>query len=194
VARPETLPAALEGARAVLLLCGHHVEQLRLERAGLAAAVRAGVSRVVYMSAAGAAGDPVPPLAADHRRIEDELAAIPDLDWAVLRPTAAYPSLLGGLRRLIGPDGTVPLAFGEARVNLVDARDVGAAAAVLLREDAGRFGQVGAKRVFTRRGHARSPAPSWSPPSRRRPAGGSSTVTSPRTHWLSCSALRGPRR
>jgi uncharacterized protein YbjT (DUF2867 family) len=146
LARPETLPAALEGARAVLLLCGHHPDQLTLERAGLAAAVRAGVSRVLYMSAAG---DPVPALAADHRRFEDELAAIPDLDWAVLRPTAAYPSLLGGLCRLIGPDGAVPLAFGEARVNLVDARDVGAAAAVLLRDGAGRFAQDGDKRVFT---------------------------------------------
>lgn len=132
-ARPDTLPAAFAGARAVLLLCGHHPEQLALERAGLAAAIRAGVQQVVYMSAAGTGAVPVPALAADHRRIEDELAAASGLRWTVLRPTAAFPSLLGGLSKLISPDGTVPLAFGEARVNVVDARDVGAAAAAVLR-------------------------------------------------------------
>lgn len=133
--RPDDLATAFAGARSVLLLCGHHPAQLALERAGLAAAVRAGVPRVVYMSAAGAGADPVPTLAADHRRIEDELAAVPGLGWTVLRPTAAFGSLLGGLRRLITAEGVVPLAFGAARVNLVDARDVGAATAVLLRTD-----------------------------------------------------------
>jgi NAD(P)H dehydrogenase (quinone) len=140
-ARPDSLPDAFASARAVLLLCGHDRDQLALERAGLAAAVRAGVPRVVYVSAAGAGADPVPPLAADHRRVEDELAAVPGLGWVVLRPTAAFPSLLGGLRRLITPDGAVPLAFGGARVDLIDARDVGAAAAVVLRTDA-HDGQV----------------------------------------------------
>lgn len=100
----------------MLLLCGHHPEQLALERAALAAAVRAGVERVVYVSAAGAAVDPVPALAADHHRVEDELADVTGLDSAVLRPTAAFPSLLGGLRRLITPDGVVPLAFGATAV------------------------------------------------------------------------------
>lgn len=151
-ANPGDLPAAFAGARAVLLLCGHHSDQLTLERTALTAAVRAGVPRVVYVSAAGAGGDPVPALAADHRRVENELAAVPGLHWAVLRPTAAFPSLLGGLRRLVTPDGVVPLAFGTARINLIDARDIGAAAAALLRDrDAGNggAGATHGRRVFT---------------------------------------------
>lgn len=49
-----------------------------------------------------------------------------------MRPTAVFSSLLGGISRLIRPDGQVPLAFGAARVNLIDARDVGDAAATAL--------------------------------------------------------------
>lgn len=57
---PDTLTAAFDDAEAVLLLCGHHPDQLTYERAALAAATAAGVERVVYISAAAADRDPRP--------------------------------------------------------------------------------------------------------------------------------------
>lgn len=134
--RPDSLVEAFTGAASVLLLCGHHPEQLTLERAGLAAAITARVPRLVYVSAAGAGDDPVPTLAADHRRLENELARAGGPAWVVARPTAVFASLLGGVIRLIGADGAVPLALGRARVNVVDAGDLGAALAMLLLDDA----------------------------------------------------------
>ena len=79
------------------------------------------------------------------------MAALPGLSWAVLRPTVVFSSLIGGLRRFIAPDGTVRLAFGSARVNLIDARDVAAAAAALLRNDTpiGRVTTVTGPASFT---------------------------------------------
>ncbi|TPG34449.1 NAD(P)H-binding protein [Mycolicibacterium hodleri] len=129
---PDTLATAFDGAEAVLLLCGHHPDQLTYERAALAAATAAGVQRVVYISAAAADRDPAPALALGHQRLERELLASTQLAGTVLRPTAVFSSLLTGIGGLIRPDGQVPLAFGAARVTLVDARDVGDAAAVVL--------------------------------------------------------------
>lgn len=152
---PATLDTAFAGADVVLLLCGHHPDQLALERAGLHAAARAGARRVVYVSAAGVEADPPAALEHDHGILERELAARMSAQkgrgWAVLRPTALFPSLLGGLTALIGPDGTVPLAFGTARVNLVDARDVGQAAAAVLLDPArdGRAWTLTGPHAFT---------------------------------------------
>lgn len=152
---PATLEAAFAGADVVLLLCGHDRDQLALERSGLHAAARAGARRVVYVSAAGAAGDPPAALARDHAILERELAASVsahgDRGWAVLRPTALFPSLLGGLAALVSPDGAVPLAFGTARVNLVDARDVGRAAAAVMLDPArdGRAWTLTGPHAFT---------------------------------------------
>ncbi len=129
LARPETFGAALRGAEAAFLLSPMEPRLVAWETGLARAAAKAGVKRLVKLSALGA--DPRSPAAILrwHGQAEEEVrrAGAP---FTFLRPGALYQNLLGhadSIRR-----GTLALPMGDARVAMVDARDVAACAAAAL--------------------------------------------------------------
>jgi uncharacterized protein YbjT (DUF2867 family) len=128
--RPEQLPAALAGVRRLFLLTPLHPEQDRLQLALIEAARRAGVARVVKVSAWGADPAAAAQIHRQHGRADRALAAS-GMAYALLRPNAFMQNArqwLGGVAR----EGVIPMPVGAARVSMVDARDVAAVAAALL--------------------------------------------------------------
>src|ERR1700722_2649288 len=129
VSRPETVAKALAGVEAAFLLSPLDPSLPAWEAGFARAAKKAGVKRLVKLSALGA--DPRSPAAVArwHGEAEEEVARA-GVPFTILRPAAFYQNLLGSadsIRR-----GTLPASMGTARVAMVDARDVGAAAAAAL--------------------------------------------------------------
>ena len=129
LSRPETVAKALAGVEAAFLLSPLDPSLPAWEAAFARAANKAGVKRLVKLSALGA--DPRSPAAITrwHGEAEEEVkrAGVP---WTILRPAAFYQNLLrsaDSIRR-----GVLPAPMGDARIAMVDARDVGAAAAAAL--------------------------------------------------------------
>lgn len=129
-ARPERLAAALAGVHQLFLLTPLHPEQDRWQLALIEAARVAGVHRVVKVSAWGAHPDAAALIHRQHGRADQALAES-GMAYAVLRPNAFMQNArqwLGSITR----DGVISMPAGAARVSMVDARDVAAAAATLL--------------------------------------------------------------
>ena len=125
----QSIEDALQGVKRLFLACGNVPGQLEFELQAIDAADAAGVQRVVKLSAIGAEiGSPL--VFWDwHGRIEAHLAAS-GLEAVVLRPatyTTSIPPMI--------TDGRLFAPAGDARVALVDPRDVGAAAAAALVDD-----------------------------------------------------------
>ncbi|WP_250027185.1 NAD(P)H-binding protein [Paractinoplanes maris] len=102
------------------------------DRANLAAAVGAGIRRVVKLSAIGTPETPVPltQLGAWHQPGEEALRTS-GLEWTILRPTTFASNSLawaGDLRH----GRPVPNVFGNGRQGVVDPADVAAVAAAAL--------------------------------------------------------------
>ncbi len=122
---------ALAGVEAAFLLSPLDPSLPAWEAGFARAAKKAGVKRLVKLSALGA--DPVSSaaIARWHGEAESEIARA-GVPFTILRPAAFYQNLLrdaASIRR-----GTLAAPMGAARVAMVDARDVGAAAAAALVE------------------------------------------------------------
>src|SRR5207249_5663116 len=105
----------------------------------LAHARRANVQHVVKLSALGASPDSPVALMREHHAIDDELRQGP-ASWTLLKPHLYMQNLLraaDAVRR----DGWLAAAMGHGRFPLVDARDVGAAAATVLENPIRHAGQ-----------------------------------------------------
>jgi uncharacterized protein YbjT (DUF2867 family) len=126
LAEPATLEAALGRVEKLFLLNGDP----GLEEGAIDAAARAGVRRVVKLSALADGLHP-PPF---HRRVEEKLERS-GLGWTHLRPNAFMQTLLGYLPTLVSDGGVLRLPAGEGRVGWVDARDIAAEAFRALTED-----------------------------------------------------------
>ena len=129
LSRPETVAKALAGVEAAFLLSPLDPSLPAWEAGFARAAKKAGIKRLVKLSALGA--DPRSPaaIARWHGEAEEEVrrAGVP---FTLLRPAAFYQNLLSSadsIRR-----GVLPASMGAARVAMVDARDVSAAAAAAL--------------------------------------------------------------
>jgi uncharacterized protein YbjT (DUF2867 family) len=126
------LDAALRGVDAVYLACGNVPGQVDFETSVIDAAARAGVTRIVKLSARGAApGSPVA-FWDWHARIEEHLAAS-GVPATVLRPSFLMTNLLAGAET-VRQQGVLVAPAGDARVSMIDPRDVAAVAAVALAE------------------------------------------------------------
>lgn len=135
---PATVEVALKGAGRVFLACPNDPRQVEYETSFIDAAARAGVDRLVKLSANGAhAGSPL-----DfwdwQGRIEEHLDASGS-PAVVLRPNFYMTNLLASADA-IKNTGQLFLPAGDARVATVDPRDV-AAAAVAALNGAGDNGQ-----------------------------------------------------
>jgi uncharacterized protein YbjT (DUF2867 family) len=129
LSRPETVAKALVGIESAFLLSPLDPSLPAWETGFARAAKKAGVRRLVKLSALGA--DPRSPaaIARWHGEAEAEVARA-GVPFTVLRPAAFYQNFLrsaDSIRR-----GTLAAPMGGAPIAMVDARDVGAAAAALL--------------------------------------------------------------
>jgi uncharacterized protein YbjT (DUF2867 family) len=122
-----SLEAAFAGVDRVFLLTPSVPEQAELEENALAAAMTAGVQRIVYVSSTDVGWEIE--LSAAHRVMERRLAG-GALGHTVVRPEYLLNNLLGEVDdisrgRLVAPSG-------DGRLPFVDARDVGAVSAAVV--------------------------------------------------------------
>lgn len=115
-----SLTRALDGCQALLIGLGTHPQQVQTESLAIKAAQRAGVQRIIKISAPVT---PMPVEVADwHRAIEAQLEAS-GLEFCCLRPSAFYQNWLRSAR-IIRHGGVILASSGSGTRNHVDARDV----------------------------------------------------------------------
>ena len=131
--RPGTLGAALKGVRQVFLLTTPQPDLVKVEGAFLKEAARAGVDRVVRLSAVGAGPWAASPLIRAHGQCEAQLEAS-GLAWTLLRPTMFMQNLAPMYGDAVARTSTLFAPAGEARIPWVDSRDVAALACTVLTE------------------------------------------------------------
>jgi uncharacterized protein YbjT (DUF2867 family) len=125
-----SLARALEGIDTMLLAGRDSPEAVSHHRRVLAHARRANVQHIVKLSAIGASPNSPVALMREHHAIDEELRRGP-ASWTLLKPHLYMQNLLraaDAVRR----DGRLAAPMGDGRYPLVDTRDVGAAAAIIL--------------------------------------------------------------
>lgn len=131
--QPETLDSAVEGVEQVFLACSNHPQQVTYEANVIDAAARAGVRRIVKLSALGATvGSPLA-FWDGHGRIEQHLARS-GVAAVVLQP-AYYMSNLLASAEAVRQTGQLFLPAGRAAVAMICPTDVVAAGAAALAGD-----------------------------------------------------------
>jgi uncharacterized protein YbjT (DUF2867 family) len=127
---PESLSPAFEGVTDLWLLNAVSPRQPENAMNALWAAKRAGVERVVRMSAIGAAHDAPSRNGRLHALSDAELMAS-NLRWTILRPHFFMQNLLMSASS-IAQQGAFYFDMGAGKLGLIDARDIGAFAARVL--------------------------------------------------------------
>jgi uncharacterized protein YbjT (DUF2867 family) len=127
---PASVRAMLEGADALLLSCADDPRRVGWETAAIDAAVAAGVRRIVKLSAAAA--EPCSPVAFWdwHGQVEQYLRSC-GTGWVILRANWYMSNLLAAASA-VAAEGRLYAPAGQARIAMIDPRDVGAAAAAVL--------------------------------------------------------------
>jgi len=127
--RPETWGAALAGVDGCYLMRPPTADSGRVGEFA-AAADRVGVERVAYLSTLGAEKNPLIP----HYRIEARIAETA-LDYTFLRASFFVQNLSAVHGEDVVERDQIFVPAGDGATSFVDARDVGAVAAVVLTED-----------------------------------------------------------
>jgi uncharacterized protein YbjT (DUF2867 family) len=127
---PESLPRAFEGVNDLWLLNAVSPRQPENSMNAVWAARRAGVERVVRMSAIGAAHDAPSRNGRLHALSDAELIAS-GLKYTILRPHFFMQNLLG-MAPSIKADGAFYWDMGQGKLGMIDVRDIGAFAARVL--------------------------------------------------------------
>jgi uncharacterized protein YbjT (DUF2867 family) len=134
LARPATLDSAMAGADKVFLLGPAHHDEAAWYRNAIDAAGRAGIRHLVASSILGA--DPGSPARfIRHHGLADAHLQESGVPWTILRPNMYMHNVTAMWPPAIGPDGNYYAPAGEARISMVDARDIAALAARVLTED-----------------------------------------------------------
>ncbi len=145
--RPETLAAAMQGCDTMFLITPPNPDQFTQETGAIDAAKRAGVGRVVKISASdGNVRTPVP-WARTHALIDHHLRAA-GIGWTLLKPTAFMQNFLWFKKPIA--KGFLPQVTGDGSVSWVDTRDVARVAAAVLTQE----GHAGATYFPDRAGNA----------------------------------------
>jgi uncharacterized protein YbjT (DUF2867 family) len=129
---PDTLSAALTGADAVFLVGSAGLRQAEEETGVVAAAVQAGVPRLVKLSV-WRAPEELSPFARTHRAVELAVEAS-GLAWTFLRPNFYMQNFTRQFAPSIREHDSFAQPETSAAISFVDTRDVARAAAVVLRE------------------------------------------------------------
>ena len=126
----KSLDAAFKGVETLFLLSGGDPQQTELQGNALKAAKRAGVKRVVKMSAMGAdAGSPIN-LARWHAQTEKELKDS-GMAWTILQPHYFMQNFMMNAAT-IKSQGAFYGSFKDGKLAMVDARDIADVAAKVL--------------------------------------------------------------
>ena len=136
---PAIVKQALHGVSRALIVMGNHPEQSKLERQFASLAADAGVSHLVKVSSMEAAPDATATLPKNHYDTEQHIAAL-GVDWTFLRPNYYMQNMLmyaGAIART----NSFALPLGTSKTAMIDARDVGEVAAVVLTGE-GHVGQA----------------------------------------------------
>jgi uncharacterized protein YbjT (DUF2867 family) len=127
---PQSVHAALDGVQAMLLSCADDPRRVEWETGAIDAAAAAGVRRIVRLSTVGARiGSPVA-FWDWHGRVERHLR-LSGVPAVVLRSTFYMSNLLAAAEH-VARDGRIYAPASEARIAMIDPRDVGASAAAAL--------------------------------------------------------------
>lgn len=130
--RPETLASALQGIETMFLITPPTPQQVDQETAAIDAAKRAGVQRIVKISASDSNVRSPVPWAKSHALIDHHLRAS-GIGWTILKPTAFMQNFLWFKDPIA--KGFLPQVTGSGSVSWVDTRDVARVAATVLTED-----------------------------------------------------------
>jgi uncharacterized protein YbjT (DUF2867 family) len=130
---PVSLSRAMAGISKVFLLCGPTPDEVTFNRNAIDAATEAKVRLLVRSSILGAGGAAGSTFAEDHRISDDYLrgAGVP---FAIVRPNMFMQNIPENTIPSVDENGNFYTNTGDARVSMVDTRDVAAVAAVLLTE------------------------------------------------------------
>ena len=136
----ESLRAAMDGAQRMFLLCGPHDDEVQLNRNAIDVASQAGIGLVVRSSILGADAASETTFVRDHG-ICDSYLARSGAPYAIVRPNLFMQNITETTVPSITADGSFYANAGQARISMVDTRDVGAVAARLLTEP-GHDGEI----------------------------------------------------
>ena len=124
----EEVRAALEGAETLFLVPGQEAaDRVEQHKTAIDAAVAAGVRRIVYLSAIGAAPDATWTLVRQHWETEEHVRAS-GVAWTFPR----FNLYMDFIPSMAGPDGVIRGPAGDGRVAAVLRADVAAAVAPIL--------------------------------------------------------------
>lgn len=127
----DSLARALEGVEVMLLAGRDSPDSVSQHRRVLVAAHRAGVRNIVKLSAIGASPRSPVALMREHHEVDEEVRK-GMFGWTFLRPHLFMQNLLRA-SEAVRSKGQLAAPMGQDRFPLVDTRDVGAAAAIVLR-------------------------------------------------------------
>lgn len=143
LSKPETLPPAFEGVETLFLLTHYYEDMVDLQHNAIVAALSAGVTHVVKVSAFAASDHSRAPIGRWQYQVEQELKES-GMGWTMIRPHHFMQNLLDQLE-YITKEGKVYAASGDGLIPYVDFRDVAAVAFVALTQP----GHVGKTYVVT---------------------------------------------
>jgi uncharacterized protein YbjT (DUF2867 family) len=135
-----SLARALDGVATMLLAGRDSPDAVEQHRRVLAQARRAGVRHIVKLSAIGASAQSPVALMREHHEVDEDVLRGPAA-WTLLKPHLYLQNLLRAVDA-VRRDGLLSAPMGESRFPLVDTRDVGAAAAAVLRDPAAHAGKT----------------------------------------------------
>lgn len=134
LAAPETLRAALDGAKSLFLhdggAGGHGLDP----RAILAEAEAAGVRQIVLLSSQGVATRPESPSHGGVMRAIEEAVRDSGLAWTILRP-GGFASNAYAWAESVRTERTVAAPFGDVGIPVIDPEDIAEVAAAALSTD-----------------------------------------------------------
>lgn len=133
LADPDVLRSALTEMDALFLACGNGPDQVALECAAIDAAQDAGVSRVVKLSARGAAPDASATAWRAHAAIEEHLIES-GLESVILRPSFFMTNLLAAATP-VWEHNLLPAAAGDTPIAMIHPVDIAAVAARALLDE-----------------------------------------------------------
>lgn len=127
---PASLSTALSGVESAYLVCSPIPDLVRLEINFLEACRSAGIKRLVINSALGAGNFPKS-FPSWHRKVEEAAAAM-NQPVVILRPNGFMQNIATYFLPTIRDQDAFYGTIGDAKISLIDVRDVGLAAARLL--------------------------------------------------------------
>ncbi len=132
LASPDSLDGAMEGVTTLFLLTRVGPGMVELEVNAIEAASRAGIELIVKLSAPGAHPQAHLGIGRWHGEIEEHLTAS-GIAHTLLRPSYFMQNFLEFAPE-IHSHGSISAPAGDARINMVDVRDIAAVAATALTE------------------------------------------------------------